>query len=92
LHNAYNSIVSYSDNEWSTGHLYEKIGFTLATEIPPSYWYLKPREEKLYHRYNFAKHKLVKQGYSPLLTERQITKDIGLLKIWDCGKKKWVLN
>lgn len=90
--NTPNKIFSYSDNEWSNGGLYQTLGFTLDKDIPPSYWYLKPREERLYHRYNFAKHKLVEKGFTPDKTERQITKEMGLLKIWDCGKKKWVLD
>lgn len=85
-------IVSYSDNEWSTGQLYQTLNFQLEKNIPPSYWYLKPKEEKLYHRYNFAKYKLIELGYSSDLTERQITKQMGLLKIWDCGKRRWVLD
>ena len=84
-------IISYSDNEWSNGNVYRSLNFSLSTKIPPSYWYLKPREHKMYHRYNFAKHKLVSKGHDATLTERQITKELGLLKIWDCGKRKWEL-
>ena len=85
-------IISYSDNEWSTGKLYSTLGFTLEKEIVPSYWYLKPKEERLLHRFNFAKQKLLKLGYDQTLTEREITKQMGLLKIWDCGKRRWVLT
>lgn len=85
-------IVSYSDNEWSTGKLYKTLGFYLASEVKYSYWYLKPREHKLYHRFTFSKQKLVDRGYDPLKSESQIAKEIGLLKVWDCGKRKWILN
>jgi hypothetical protein len=44
------------------------------------------------HRYNFAKYKLVKKGYDEKLTEREITKSMKLLKVWDCGKKRWVME
>jgi len=84
-------ITSYSDNEWSAGNLYNVLGFTLETEIPPSYWYIKPREERMFHRFTFSKQKLVKKGYNKDLTEKQITKQMGLLKVWDCGKLKWTL-
>ncbi|MFA5625780.1 MAG: hypothetical protein WC966_12150 [Bradymonadales bacterium] len=86
------SIISYSDNEWSTGNLYRQLEFTLEKEIPASYWYLKPNEHRLYHRYTFNKQKLIKLGYSSSLTEAQITREMGLLKVWDCGKKKWALR
>ncbi len=85
------NIISYSDNEWSDGNLYNVLGFTLEKELPPSYWYFTPRSEKWFHRYNFAKHKLIKLGYDKNKTEREITKEMGLLKLWDCGKRKWVL-
>lgn len=85
-------IFSYSNNEWSDGKLYKSLGFKLHKEIPPSYWYIKPKEEKLVHRFNFSKQKLVKLGYNKLLTEKQITAQMGLLKVWDCGKKLWILN
>lgn len=85
-------IISYSDNEWSTGHLYKTLGFELDAHIRYSYWYLKPREHKLYHRFSFSKQKLVAQGYDSNKTEAQIAKEIGLLKVWDCGKVKWKLG
>lgn len=91
-HNNVKKLISYSDNEWSDGNLYKVLGFNMENDIPPSYWYLKPHTERLYHRYNFAKHKLVERGFDPSKTERQITREIGLLKIWDCGKKRWVYD
>jgi hypothetical protein len=84
-------IISYSDNEWSTGNLYRMLGFKLDSNIKYSYWYLKPREHRLYHRFTFSKHKLINQGHDVNKTESQITKELGLLKVWDCGKKKWIL-
>ncbi len=86
------TIISYSDNEWSTGHLYQTLGFEIESEVKYSYWYLKPREHRLYHRFNFSKQKLVKQGYDANKSESQITKELGLLKVWDCGKRKWRLS
>jgi G:T-mismatch repair DNA endonuclease (very short patch repair protein) len=90
LHNP-TKIVSYSDNEWSDGNLYKILGFTLEREIPPSYWYVTPRSEHLYHRFNFSKQKLKDKGHDTInKSVIEITKELGLLKIWDCGKKRWV--
>jgi len=85
-------IFSYSNNEWSNGSLYRSIGFRLDREIDVSYWYIDPKEDKLKHRFNYAKQKLVKQGYPAEKTEREITKEMGLLKLWDCGKRRWILD
>lgn len=38
------------------------------------------------------KHKLVKQGFDPLLTEQQIMDQRGYYRIWDCGSTKWKYN
>ena len=86
------SIYSYSNNEWSNGNLYKAIGFTIEKEVGPGYWYVHPKEEKLLHRYNFAKHLLIERGENPDLTEVEICKKNGLLRVWDCGKRKWILK
>ena len=92
-HHAPLTIFSYSDNEWSDGNLYAVLGFELASDGKPSYWYYRPGDKKMYHRFNFSKQKLRAQGFDDALTENVITKQhLGLLKIWDCGKKTWVLN
>lgn len=85
-------IVSYSNNEWSDGGMYKKIGFTLDRDIKPSYCYISPNGSKMYHRFNFSKQKLIQKGYDSSLTEREITRHMGLMKLWDCGKKRWILN
>lgn len=86
------TIISYSDNEWSKGDLYKKLGFCLESEIKYSYWYLTPRKHKLYHRFTFSKQKLISKGFDVDKSESQITKEMGLLKVWDCGKRKWILH
>lgn len=85
-------IQSYSSNEWSNGNLYSTLNFKLEHEVKPGYWYYDPKQKKMYHRYNFAKHVLVKAGYDPALTEFEITDQMGLLRIWDCGNRSWVLD
>jgi hypothetical protein len=46
----------------------------------------------MYHRFNFAKHNLIKCGFDPLKTEKEIMDERGFLRIWDCGSRTWVLN
>ena len=85
-------IYSYSNNQYSVGKLYKVLGFSLESDNPPSYSYYNPKEQTIKHRYNFTKHKLVKQGYDSSKTEFQIMNDLGYLRIWDCGTRTWVLN
>ena len=82
-------IISYSSNDISNGNLYETLGFKYSG-MNDSYWYISPKEQKRYHRYNFTKHKLVALGYDASLTEREIMENMGFLKIFDSGQKTWI--
>jgi hypothetical protein len=89
---AFKSVISYSDNEWSTGELYKSLNFELEKTQPPSYFYFHPAEKVRKHRYNFTKYKLIQQGYDETLTESEIQRQRGYLRIWDCGKRTWIYN
>ncbi len=81
------SVISYSDLRWNTGYVYSVIGFKHIGTTLPGYWYVKGNNR--YHRYKFRKDALITAGYDPTLSEDQIMKNIGYLKIWDCGHDKW---
>lgn len=85
-------IVSYSDNKYSVGNLYKVLGFELEKDNKAGYFYYDPYNKKTYHRYNFRKDVLVKLGHNPSKTEFEITDSMGLLRIWDCGSRTWILN
>ena len=53
------SIVSYSDNRYFSGSVYEQMGFTKNSETV-GYYYTD--YHKRYNRMQFQKHKLVKEG------------------------------
>ena len=80
-------IVSFSSNDISIGALYKTLKFEKISESE-SYWYID-KNMKRYHRYNFRKSRLIEDGYDENLTEKQITKMIGLYKIYDTGQTKW---
>jgi hypothetical protein len=82
-------IISYADKRWTVGgNLYEKIGFKLVGETPPNYWY-SMGDSKRYHRYNFRKDTLVKQGFDKNKSEKIIMDERGYLTTWDCGNYKF---
>lgn len=86
-----NYIKSFSDNRVSNGNLYLKNGFKFEKNIPPAYWYTD--FNKIYHRFNFRKKYLIKKyGFDGLLTEKEMVKELGYSKIYDAGKKEWVLE
>lgn len=77
-------IISYADNDWSIGNLYEKLNFDLISISNPDYKY-KVRDKRV-HKQNFKRSKLPNN-----MSEREYTEDMGYPKIWDCGKLKYEL-
>ena len=83
------SVVSYNDNRWGSGQVYEKIGFTYVTSSTGfSYTDYKRR----FNRLQFQKHKLVEAGADPTLSEWSIMQQQGYDRIWDCGQSQWIWN
>jgi len=78
-------IVSYSDNRWSRGDLYDKLGFEKISNGTPNYWYFLPDQSRI-HRFNLRK----TVNDHPDLTEVQNRQLQGYNRIWDCGSSKWI--
>lgn len=80
-------ILSFANRDWSTGNLYRKLGMQFTGYTPPGYFYVKSRIK--YSRIQFQKHKLVKEGEDPTLTESEIMLNKGFMKVWDCGNYRY---
>ena len=85
--NNVSSVISYSDNSRGIGNLYKQLGFDFIHETAPNYYYII--NEIRFHRFNFRKDKLVKEGFDKNKTEVEIMIDRGFYRIFDCGAKKW---
>ena len=84
-------IISWSCNDISNGNMYKKLGFEFEN-ISSSYWYIS-NSMKRYHRSNFSKSNLIKKGLikeDDERSEREITKDLGFIRIFDTGQTKWI--
>lgn len=93
--NDYNtSVVSYSDNRWNTGAVYQQLGFTLSHVSQPNYFYFDKLGDtnKLFSRHVFQKHKLANklELFDPNLTEWQNMQNNGYDRIWDCGNDVYI--
>jgi hypothetical protein len=93
----YQRIITFADLRWSSydknNTVYSKNGFTYDSHTSPSYWYFyRSSNNKKYHRYNFRKDVLVKEGFDPNKTEWEIMQERGFDRIWDCGNIKFVFN
>jgi hypothetical protein len=81
-------IVSYADKDWSFGDLYYKLGFNIVSESKPDYKYIvnnKRVHKSWYKKSNIKKIGIITDGK----TENQLMKDIGISKVYDCGKIKF---
>ena len=80
-------LISYANRNISNGKLYESSGWFLENITQPSYYYL--RNNKLFHRSTFQKHKLkdLLDNYNSDLSHNENMILNGYDKIFDCGTK-----
>jgi hypothetical protein len=84
--NNYSKIISWSDNRWSEGNVYKKMGFMLEKELGPDYSYVKGASR--IDKQSCQKKKLLKEN-AVGNTETEMAHSLNYYKIWDCGKKRW---
>lgn len=86
------SIISFADRRWSTGKIYDTLGFKNMGEIGIDYSYIKGTSR--YHKFNFRRSKLLKllNLEDKKQTEKELAKLYNLKRIWDSGKIKFVLD
>ncbi len=77
-------ILSFADKRWSTGNIYNILGFNKQKDTNIGYWYIS--DGKRIHRYALRKTKVDNQE----LTEYENRLAQGYLRIWDCGHSKWI--
>jgi hypothetical protein len=88
------SIVSYADRRWSNGGLYNTLDFKLVDTTKPDYYYVHP-DSKYLLRENKRKYQLrdlpnLLESFNPKLTESENMRRHGFLRLWDCGKLKYI--
>ena len=83
-------IISYADRRWSDGNLYTKLGFTHIRNSKPNYYYIVGHKRE--NRFKYRKDVLVKEGFDPDKSEKEIMKERGFLRIYDCGSMVFRLD
>lgn len=86
------SILTFADRRYSQGGLYKQLGFRFIENTKPNYYYFIKNKLIRYHRFNFRKDILVKEGFDVNKTEFQIMSERGYLRIHDCGNMKFLLT
>jgi len=82
-------IVSFSNNRYSDGNLYKVLGFDLDGEVPPMQEYVY---KYLTRTHKLSAPKILKESIRDNKTEWQLMQELGYDRIWDCGKKRWLLK
>lgn len=77
-------LISWSDNRWSNGNLYQQLGFTLDGQLAPTYDYVKNGVRLPMQRFTKAA-----IGCPDNITESAWMSDQGYHRIWNCGKIRW---
>jgi hypothetical protein len=89
------TLVSYSDTRLFKGSVYEKLGFTLEHETDPDYCYVSNNTNLgRIHKSKFQRKHLAAKlpNFDPDKTEVQNCYNNGWYQLFDCGKKKWILE
>lgn len=75
-------FLTYSDNRFGPGAVYQKAGFELIGETPLDYWYTNgwSREFRFKYRADSEKN----------LSEKQVAELAGVKKVYGCGSKIWI--
>ncbi len=86
------SILSYADRRFSSGNLYEKLGFELCGITKPNYSYIKGYYK--YNRQDFQKHKLKQklENFDENKTEIENMFDNNYRILYDAGHYRYVYN
>lgn len=82
------TVLSYADRSWSQGNVYFKLGFDISGITKPNYYYIIERKRR--YRFNYAKYKLIKQGFDVNKSEHQIMLERKIYRIYDSGSIKFV--
>lgn len=92
-----NNILSFADKRFTLDaddNLYTKLGFNLVSYDKINYYYYKDNTQ-LFTKYSFSKKEIERKHpeiFDNSKTETELTKLIGLSRIHDAGKYKYILN
>lgn len=96
--NKYKSLISWSDNRFSKGDVYKSLNYNLSENLKMDYSYVDGSKDgrwsKRQSKQSNKKANLLKKGAVGTMenTERELAISIDLWRIWDCGKRRWVID
>jgi hypothetical protein len=84
------SIVSFADLRWSEGGMYQSLGYSEESRVPPMQTYVPKGYSSRVDKRAFTRDKINPDNLDK--TEWQIMQELGYDRIWDCGKIKYRLD
>jgi hypothetical protein len=84
----FNKLITYADISHSDGNLYLKNGFKYDKITDIGYYWCNNGLK--YNRFRFRKDKLLKEGYNPNKTEKEIMHERGYYRLYNCGNYKFI--
>jgi len=87
-----NDIVTYADLRFTSGNVYNYLGFEFDKFTQTNYFYII--NGRRVHRFSYRKSVLAKKlkTFDPNLTEYQNMINNGIDRVWDCGHKKFIVK
>lgn len=83
------SLISYVNASKFYGTSYKRLGFKYDGWTEPNYVWVNSNNDVI-SRYKAQKQNLVKQGYSPDMTEEEIMSSLGYIKVYDSGNLRYI--
>lgn len=83
ISNGLDEIITFADKRYFSGEVYEIMGFKLDIVLKPDYAYVKSENR-------YSKQSLKKKKGEEQKTENELRREQGYLRIWDCGKIRYV--
>lgn len=87
----WSEIFTFASLDYSSGDVYERVGFTKQHTTDPNMWYMKRGEWVRLGRRRFTKSKLpnILEVYDPNISETDNMRNNGYVRIFDCGSIKY---
>jgi hypothetical protein len=86
----YDQIISFSDNRWTRGEVYETLGFHVEKNHKPDYCYVSVADPT--RRLSKQSQKKSNTKCPAGVTELEWSRRNRLERLWDRGKKRWAFE
>lgn len=84
------SIISYHSRDFGKSGVYERLGFNLERQTPPSYNWVGSTVLSRYQTQKSRLGQLLGEAYRPDETEDQNLRRCGFLKVWNSGNDVYI--